>query len=111
MIMDRRRVSKGTLSPPRFVTRHIAGETLIVPICGGVGELEAIYTLNEVGSRIWQLMDASTTVNRLAQTVSDEYDVAPEQATKDVIEFLDVLEARGLIERSAVSGQLSATNE
>ena len=38
-----------------FVTRQIAGETLIMPVAGRVADLESIYVLNEVASRIWQL--------------------------------------------------------
>ena len=32
------------------VSRVIAGETLIVPVRGGVGDLASIYSLNEVAS-------------------------------------------------------------
>jgi len=36
---------------PDLVTRLIAGETIIVPIRDGVGDLNAVYTLNQVGDR------------------------------------------------------------
>ena len=39
-----------------YVARVIAGETIVVPIRGQVGDLEAIYNLNEVGSMIWEMM-------------------------------------------------------
>ena len=39
-----------------LVTRSIAGETIIVPICGRLGDLDSIFTLNEVGSHIWRLL-------------------------------------------------------
>jgi len=35
-----------------LVTRNIGGETIIVPVEGHVGDLDSIYTLNEVGSTI-----------------------------------------------------------
>jgi hypothetical protein len=81
-----------------FVTRHIAGETLIIPVAGRVGDLDAIYTLNEVGSRIWDLIERPTTVVRIADVLSREFDVSSEEATRDVLEFLDLLEARRLVE-------------
>ena len=44
------------------VTREIAGETIIVPIKGRVGDLDSIYTLNEVGTLIWQLIDGQRNI-------------------------------------------------
>jgi hypothetical protein len=79
------------------VTRVIAGETLIVPVRSGVGDLDSIYTLNEVASRIWQLIDGRTPVERIVQTISQEYDVEPELAAQDCVKLLDSLAEAGLI--------------
>jgi hypothetical protein len=43
-----------------FVTREIAGETIIVPIRKQAGDLESIYTLNELGTTIWGMIDGKT---------------------------------------------------
>lgn len=83
-----------------FVTRRIAGETIIVPISGNVGDLESVYTLNEVGSFIWQLIDGERTAQALAAAVCAEYAVGPDQAARDVDELLATLEARGLVRPS-----------
>jgi coenzyme PQQ synthesis protein D (PqqD) len=80
-----------------FVTRQIAGETLIMPVASRVADLESIYVLNEVGSRIWQLVGSPTTADRIAQVVAREFDVSAERAAEDVAEFLGALDARGLI--------------
>jgi hypothetical protein len=80
-----------------FVTREIAGETLIVPVTGQAMDLESIYVLNPVGSRIWELLRSPTTVDRIAETVAGEFSVSPQRAAEDVGEFLDSLSARGLI--------------
>jgi hypothetical protein len=82
-----------------FVTRQIAGETLIMPVAGRVAELESIYVLNEVGARIWQLVGTPTTAERIAEIVAREFDVSAERAAGDVAEFLGALDARGLIRR------------
>src|SRR5216684_7797715 len=82
-----------------FVTRHIAGETLIVPVTGHVMDLESIYVLNPVGSRIWELLRSPTTADRIAEIVVSEFAVSPERAAGDVVEFLDSLGARGLIQQ------------
>jgi hypothetical protein len=81
-----------------FVTREIAGETLIVPVTGHVMDLESIYVLNPVGSRIWALLRSPTTAERIADIVAGEFEVTPQHAADDVAEFLDSLNTRGLIQ-------------
>src|SRR3954471_5629373 len=80
-----------------FVTREIGGETLIVPVTGHVMDLESIYVLNPVGSRIWELLRSPSTATRIAGVVAGEFAVSPEDAALDTADFLDSLSARGLI--------------
>ena len=82
-----------------FVTRQIAGETLIVPVAGQVMDVDSIYVLNEVASRIWELVGSPITADGIAEIVVSEFDVSPERAAEDVAEFLDSLGERGLIQR------------
>lgn len=82
-----------------LVTRIIAGETIIVPVRSTVAELDSIYTLNDVGSLIWGMIDGRTTVGQLTDTICDSYDVGAEQAAEDLGEFLAALETAGLIRR------------
>ena len=81
----------------QYVTRQIAEETLVVPVAGGVGDLDAIYTLNEVAAHIWKIVDAPTTVDRIVEEICREFDVPADQAAHDVVMFLDALESAGLI--------------
>ena len=80
-----------------FVTREIAGETIIVPVRGNVGDLDSIYTLNELGTIIWQFIDGKKSVNQIIEVICNTYEVTAEQAEKDAIEFLNTLIAAGLI--------------
>lgn len=80
-----------------FVTRAVAGETIVVPITAGVGDLDSIYTLNEVGATIWELIDGTTTVDQIASAVAREFDVGADQARADVLEFVTSLAEAGLI--------------
>ena len=57
------------------VTRSIAGETIIVPIRGSVGDLDSIYILNEIAATIWQLIDGRAPVYQLIDVLCTEYDV------------------------------------
>ena len=83
-----------------LVTRDVAGERIIVPIKGHVGDLEGVYTLNELGATIWQLINGQTTARELAEAVRNEYDVGAAEAEKDVVDFLQSLENAGLIRPS-----------
>ena len=83
-----------------FVTRRIAGETVIVPVSGNVAGLESVYTLNEVGSFVWQLIDGRSTAQAIAEAVGAEYDVTLDQAARDVDELLSTLEGKGLVRPS-----------
>lgn len=82
-----------------FVTRDIGGETIIVPIRDHVGDLESIYSLNEVGTLIWQLIDGQKTLNGIVEGIVMAYDVNPEEAKKDALEFVKSLEEAGLIQK------------
>jgi hypothetical protein len=93
------RVARAAGGERGFVTREIAGELLIVPVSGRVGDLEAIFTLNPVGSRIWQLLEQPQRVHDLVEAVTREYEVGNAEAASDVAEFLDALDRVGLIRR------------
>ncbi len=83
-----------------LVTREVAGVRLIVRIKGHVGVREGVYTLNKLGSLIWQLINGQTTARELAEAVRNEYDVGVAEAEKDVVDFLRSLEDAGLIRPS-----------
>ncbi len=80
-----------------LVTRCVAGETIIVPIKNKVGDLDSIYTLNEVGTLIWELIDGKNNVNQIIGAVCNAYEVTPEPAEKDTLEYLTSLEETGLV--------------
>jgi hypothetical protein len=80
------------------VARVVAGETLIVPIRGKVGDLASIYSFNGTGTLIWKLLESPTTVRQLAVAVAHEYDVDPSQAERDVASFVGEMKAVGLVE-------------
>ena len=42
-----------------IVSRKIADEVILVPIRRRIGEVECLYTLNEAGARIWELIDGT----------------------------------------------------
>lgn len=80
------------------VTRTIAGETLVVPIRAAAAELDSLYVFNETGAAIWTLLDVPRDVDEIAHAVAAEFDVAAGPARADVVQFLEMLQAAGLVE-------------
>jgi Coenzyme PQQ synthesis protein D (PqqD) len=80
------------------VSRVVAGETLIVPVRGKVGDLASIYSFNGTGSLIWRLLEAPRELTELIGAVEREYEVGQEQAQKDVTKFVDDMLSVGLVE-------------
>jgi hypothetical protein len=67
------------------VFRKIGEECILVPIRQGVGDLESIYTLNETAARIWELLDGRAKVSEIRDKLTEEFDVTPEEAEKDLV--------------------------
>jgi hypothetical protein len=80
------------------VSRQIEGELIIVPIRHGVGDLNSLYTLNPVGSVLWDFMMEGHTVPEMVQRICDEFDVTTAQAQGDIHDFLDSLLEEKLIQ-------------
>jgi hypothetical protein len=74
------------------VSRKIANEFILIPIRQNVADLESIYTLNEVGARIWELMDGKMTMREIKEKIVEEFEVTAREAEKDIAEYLQQLE-------------------
>ena len=83
------------------VARVVAGETLIVPVRAKVGDLASIYSFNGTGTLIWKLLETPKSVEELASAIVQEYEVEPEQAERDVADFVGEMKAVGLVEACA----------
>jgi hypothetical protein len=57
-----------------------------------VGDLDSIYTLNQTGAAIWELIDGEKSVNDIKNRMIEQFDVTPAEAEKDLIEHLQQLE-------------------
>jgi hypothetical protein len=93
-------MSKVYTKNPDIVNRKIAGEIVLVPIRHNIGDLACIYNLNEVGSRIWELINGGISVGQIRDKIVAEYEVTPAQAEVDITEFLDQLEQAGAISQA-----------
>jgi hypothetical protein len=71
-----------------FVARIIAGETVLVPIHRQIGDLESIYTLNEVATFIWERLADAVTPAALVLALEDTFAGSPAEMRADLDEFL-----------------------
>ena len=78
---------------PQTAGRVIDGEAVLI-----LSDDSEINVLNEVGSRIFELADGTRTVAEIANMIGGEYDISAEDATTDVVEFLDNLVAENVME-------------
>jgi hypothetical protein len=77
---------------PAVVGRIVSGEAVIVlPLKGQV------KVLNEVGARIWSLIDGKRTVSDIVSVIYKEFAVSEEEAMKDTRVFLKQLSDREII--------------
>jgi hypothetical protein len=75
-----------------FVFRQIDDETILVPIKNNVGDMGSIYNLNEVGAFVWEHLDGANTLLDIKTMVAEEFEVVPEDAERDLVEFIGQLE-------------------
>jgi Coenzyme PQQ synthesis protein D (PqqD) len=50
-----------------------------------------VNVFNAVGTRIWELVDGTRTVQQIADAIHSEYQVTPQDALRDVQEFVGKL--------------------
>lgn len=82
---------------PSIVSRKIAGEFILVPIKQKASDLDSIYTVNEIGSFIWEQIDVEKPLTEIRDLIVNEFEVSNEEAEKDLIEFLQQLEQVGAV--------------
>lgn len=81
---------------PNIVSRVIDGEIILIPIKQKLADVNAMYLLrDDVSVRIWELIDGRKNIREIGDIISNEFEVGPEQAKKDITEFLKQLEKIG----------------
>ena len=75
------------------VSCDLSGESAILNLKAGV-----YYGLNEVGTRIWKLIQEPKRVGELRDAILEEYEVEPDRCEADIIALLQAFMENGLIE-------------
>jgi len=56
-----------------------------------------VYTFDLVGTRIWELIDGRKKISHIVKNIQNEYEVNPESAKQDTIDFIQELVAKKLL--------------
>jgi len=83
----------------KFIFRQIVDEMILVPLHKDVGDLDAIYTLNEVGAFLWSRMEYPITIPELQSAVLDSFDAQPDELVSDLGHFLSAMVDCGAVQR------------
>jgi hypothetical protein len=81
---------------PGVIARCIAGETILVPARRRASEM-ALFTLNEVGTFVWDRIDGKTPRVALLRQLLACFDVDEQRAADDLHAFLSDLEEAGCL--------------
>lgn len=76
-----------------IVSSAIDGETVMMSIQKGY-----YYGMDEIGSRIWELLETSIPVSELCGQLMREYDVEEARCERETLDFLNELAEDDLIE-------------
>lgn len=71
-----------------FILREVAGSHVVVPVGASVVDFNGMITLNETGAFLWGLLSQDAAPEDLVRRLTEEYDVTPEEARRDVDAFL-----------------------
>ena len=78
---------------PDVLSQEVSGETVLLDL-----NSENYFGLNDVGTRIWQLIQEDGDMQKVYDMMLDEYDVDEKQLEKDMEELVTKLVDAGLIE-------------
>lgn len=88
--LDLRTVVRASLQQ---MSAKLEGETVVLNFGDGM-----YYSMDEVGARIWELVQHPRTVADVHSTLLAEFDVEPERCRSDLLRLLEELRSLELLE-------------
>jgi len=79
---------------PEVLFQEVSGEMVLLDLAS-----ENYFGLDEIGARIWGLLESSSSIGDAMDILSEEYEVGRDVLEKDVRELLDKLLDAGLIQQ------------
>lgn len=93
--IDRAQLDRTVLRPnPDVQGTTMEGETVLLDLSSG-----RYYTLNRLGSVIWEHCTGQSTMAEIHAAICDRFDVAPERALDDLVVLVNELIQEGLLQQ------------
>ena len=77
---------------PDVHSQEVGGETVLLDL-----QSESYFGLDEVGTRIWQLLQENGDMGSIFETILNEYEVEEEQLLQDIEDLIKKLVEAGLV--------------
>ncbi|MCB0253970.1 MAG: PqqD family protein [Caldilineae bacterium] len=85
--------SVATKDPSQIISRTVDDEALIIHLTSG-----SYYSLNAVGTRVWESIDGTRTVEDIAKIIQTEFDADFDRIETEVISLVTDLAQEGLVQ-------------
>jgi len=85
-------LNQNIILSPEVISQEVSGETVLLDL-----ESENYFGLDEVGTRIWQLIKETNDLAAIYQTLLTEYDVSEERLQQDLDTLLGEISQLGLV--------------
>ena len=85
--------------PDGVLSRDLQGEMVVLDLKTGV-----YFGLDPVGTRIWHLVQEHQSLQKVLDSMVEEYEVGEAQCTQDLLSFVAKMLERGLVEVNNKAG-------
>jgi hypothetical protein len=79
--------------PPDVLRSNLDGESVLLNL-----QTETYFGLDEVGTRMWDVLTRSESIQAAFEVLAGEYDVEPADLRRDLVDLLDKLTDQRLLE-------------
>lgn len=95
--MKRSKIKEYISRSPDIAWRIIDKEAVLIILNSPSVDRYSFSILNETGTRIWEIMDGTKTVDDIAKVICEEFDVTYSRAKKEITEFISRLSEMGVV--------------
>jgi hypothetical protein len=81
-----------------FVVRQIMDSTVAIPVGQAALQLNGMILLNDVSKIIWECLEQETTPEHIVTALTDAFEVSPEEALADILDFIEKLRKMQLLD-------------
>lgn len=93
MVSSQPNVDQRPIARPEIISQMMQGEAVLV-----LPHQAEVKVLNQVGARIWSLVDGTRTIRAIATIICSEFEVDQTEAEADTLAFIGELAQRKIVE-------------